>query len=283
MKATKSCRIIIENRKQGLTKTEKRLADYILENMSDVLGFTVTELAEKSGTSDATVVRFCKNIGFKGYQDFKICAAVDTLPPNRHLSPNFNSSDDAAMVCQKVFTSEIDVLNETLMMLDIPALEQTAKAMAQAEKIAFFGSGGSNLVATDAQHKLLKIGHQVLVHGDADSQAMCASILGEKDLAFGISHSGSNRQTVHCLKLAKENGAFTVGLTTQGKNPLSKAADIVLYTSTKETVFRSESVTARIAQLAMLDSLIAMIALCDYDKSYKAIQMTRNATSEGKY
>ena len=279
----KSCRVMIQSKHSSLTRSEKAVANFVLENISDVLSCTVTELADKVGTSEASVVRFCKSVGFKGYQDFKISAAMDILPPGRHLNPSLDPTDDAETVCQKVFSSEVDVLNETLLMLDTKALSEAARKMREAERIAFFGSGGSLMVAMDAQHKLLKIGRQVLLHSDADSQTMCASLLKKGDIAFGISHSGSNQRVIHCLKLASEQKATTIGMTTQGRSPLNKVSDIMLYTSTKETVFKSESVSARIAQLAVIDSLVALIAFSDYKRSYEAIQKTRNATVGGKY
>jgi DNA-binding MurR/RpiR family transcriptional regulator len=112
---------------------------------------------------------------------------------------------------------------------------------------------------------------------------MESSQLQEGDVAIGISHSGTNRNVIECLKNARTNGATTIGLTTYGKSPLLKQCDHVLMTSTKETIFKSESVTARIAQLAVIDSLVAIMSLVDYDKAYDAIQKTRNATADRKF
>ena len=123
------------------------------------------------------------------------------------------------------------------------------------------------MVAHDALHKLLKIGIRCIVEEDADVQAMESALLKKGDVAIGISHSG----------------ATTVGLTTYGKSPMQRLCDYVLMTSTKETVFKSESVTARIAQLAVIDSLVAVISFMDYDTAYAAIQKTRNATSSHKF
>ncbi len=86
-----------------------------------------------------------------------------------------------------------------------------------------------------------------------------------------------------CLRNARENGAVTIGLTTYGKSPMLKQCDYILMTSTKETMFKSESVTARIAQLSVIDSLVAILSFMDYDKAYQAIQRTRNATAGRKY
>ena len=139
------------------------------------------------------------------------------------------------------------------------------------------------MVAHDALHKLLKIGICCIVEEDADVQAMESALLKKGDVAIGISHSGTNKGVLDCLRNAKDNGATTVGLTTYGKSPMQRLCDYVLMTSTKETVFKSESVTARIAQLAVIDSLVAVISFMNYDAAYAAIQKTRNATSSHKF
>lgn len=265
-----------------LTNTEVKVANYVLENYEEVLNCNITELAENAGVSDASVVRFCKSIGYKGYQDFKVNAARDVLPREKHFNPSLEKGDDMETICKKIFTSEVNVLNRTLAGMDMNAFAKVAEQIRNAKKLIFFGSGGSLLVGKDAQHKFMKIGIRAFVYDDMDLQLMVSSLMEEGELAFGISHSGSNYRVMNCLKNAKENGAATVALVSQGKTPLSKLADTVLYSASEETMFRSESVSTRIAQLAMIDALVAIVAFDDYEHSYHAIQRTRKATSENK-
>lgn len=278
-----SCFVKIQNQLKFFTNSERKIAHYVLEHYNQILNYTITELAEKVETSDASVIRFCRSIGYKGYQDFKINMARDIAPADKLLDPELDREDSPGEICEKIFLSEIAVLKDTLALMDMKMLGKAAKAIVGANRIEIFGSGGSALVGMDAQHKLLKVGIKSFVHCDADIQAMSASLLGTKDVAIGISHSGSNRNVVCCMQLAKQQGATTIVMTTQGKSPLLKFADVVLFTATKETAFKSESATARIAQLALVDALVAMVALGDYDKSYHAIQQTRKATSDNKF
>lgn len=278
-----SCMVNIQSKIKLLTGSEKKVADYILENYMRVLNYTVMELAEKADVSDATVVRFCRSVGYKGFQDLKIKLAQDAIVPYKHLNNSLEEEDTPEQIVSKVVRSEIETLEETLHILDVQELESAAKAIKNAKRVVFFGAGGSAMVAHDALHKLLKIGIRCIVEEDADIQAMESALLEEGDVAIGISHSGTNKGVLDCLRNAKANGAITIGLTTYGKSPLQRMCDHVLMTSTKETVFKSESVTARIAQLAVIDSLVAVISFMDYDSSYNAIQKTRNATSSHKY
>lgn len=266
-----------------LTSTETKVAKYVLAHYDEVCGCTVTELADGAGTSEATIVRFCKNIGYKGFQEFKISVARDTIPEPKHLNASFEVGDSTEVICRKIFDSHAAALNETLAVLDMDMLERAADVIRPGGRIVIFGSGGSNMVALDAQHKFLKVGIQAHVAQDADVQAMMTSLLKKDDVAFGISHSGSNQRVVHCMKLARQQGATTIALTTQGKSPLLRYADIILFSATKETAFKSESVSARIAQLAIIDSLLAAVAFKNYAVSFGAVQKTRKATSVGKF
>ncbi len=266
-----------------LTKQEKKIVEFMKNSGDSFLNDTITEFSEKAGVSDATMVRFCKHLGYKGYQDFKVHAAREMLPQERQFNPALNREDDSAQVCSKVFNSELSVLSRTLLEINIKELEQIADALKQASRIIIFGTGGSLNVAKDALHKFMKIGLMVYVYEDIDLQMMAASLMKEGDVALVISHSGSNLRTMKCMDLAKEGGAYAVALTGLGKNPISKAADITVHIAAEKTIYQSESVSTRIAQLAVLDTLVGLIAIRDYDRSNEAALATRRATSHGKF
>lgn len=278
-----SCLANVQSKLKSLTNTEKKVADFILNNYRATLNYTVTELAEHAEVSDATVVRFCRSVGYKGYQDLKINLARDTIAPYKHLNTELEEADTPAQITEKMIRSEIRVLEETINLLDMKEMELAAKAIKEANRVYLFGTGGSIIVAQDAMHKLLKIGVQCVVQMDTDIQAMESALMRKGDVAIGISHSGTNRNVIDCLKNARANGATTIGLTTYGKSPIQKCCDYLLMTSTQETVFKSESLTARIAQLSVIDSLTAIVSFMDYNKAYEAIQKTRNATAERKF
>lgn len=274
----------IEAKIDSFTKSERKIAEYILENHSDILHATITELAERIETSDASVARFCKTLGCKGYQDFKIRLAKEILPKYKHLNIEIEKSDTPEIICQKIFNNEIETLQETLEMLDVDLLTRAAEKIRSAGKIEIFGSGGSLIIGQDIQHKFLKIGIRCSVISDVDMQLMAASLLTKNDVVIGISHSGSTKSILNCLTLAEKNGAFVILLTATPKSPMSRLANIVIPVSCKETLFKSESNAARIAELIIMDSLLAiLVANNDYKKYYKQIQETRNATSENKF
>ncbi|MDQ0152841.1 DNA-binding MurR/RpiR family transcriptional regulator [Moryella indoligenes] len=277
------CREIIMGRLPQLTSKETRLAQYILTHYEEVLYYNVSELAKNANVSDATVVRFCKSVGYRGFTDFKMNAARDLVPVEKQFDPILEKGDNVETVCRKVFTSEINVLNRTLLGLDLEIMKRVAEKIYRAKRLAFFATGGSHVVAKDAQHKFLKIGMTAIAHDDIDLQLMSSALLTRGDVAVCISFSGSNYHVVNCMKAAKKNGAYCIGIISQVKSPLGRLVNDVLCSAYDETIFQSESISTRIAQLAIIDAIVNNVAFYDYEKFNQMIGRTREATSESKY
>lgn len=280
---TGSCKERIRAKMSQLTETEKKIGGYVLQNYDTVLQCNVSDLAGKSGVSDASVVRFCRSIGYRGFQDFKMNLARDILPPDRQLNPILGRNDTTEEVCRKIFLSEEIVLNRTLLGMNMKDVHTLAEKISEARKVVFFGTGGSQAVCADAHHKFLKVGVDTIAEPDIDMQLMESALMNDQDVGICISFSGSNTNVQECIKNAKSSGAFTAGIISQGKSPLSKLVDVAMFSAYEETIFQSESVSTRIAQLAILDCLVSAVAIMNYDQSYESILNTREATSIGKY
>ena len=159
---------------------------------------------------------------------------------------------------------------------------QVGHILSQASRIVFAGTGASMLVCQDAHHKFLQIGIHVSAAEDKDIQLMEAALLRPGDVLFTVSHSGNNLHVLHAAELGKSCGATVVGLTQVGKNNLAQIADYTITTVSEETIFRSEAASTRLAQLAVIDSLIAIVAFQDYDQAYQSIYKIRTATMVNK-
>ena len=241
---------------QNATVAERKIALYIRENMDKALHCTLLELAEQIGVSDASVVRFCKSIGYKGFQEFKICAAMELIPSGQQYHPKLQKDDDPGQICQKIFSTEINALQRTLQALDMDVIAQVGRVLSHAARISFAGTGASMMVCKDAHHKFLQVGIHVSAAEDKDVQLMEAALLHPGDVLFAVSHSGNNR--------------------------LAQIADYTITTISEETIFRSEAASTRLAQLAVIDSLIAITAFQDYDQAYQSIYKIRTATMDNK-
>lgn len=267
----------IKERKDTLRESEKKAADYILTRWQEVLHLPITELAERIGVSEATIVRMCKKLGLRGFQELKITLAAEKVQPIKTVHQAVQDGDDLETILKKVFLANIRAIEATLNILSVQELAKAIEVILSARQLQIYGVGGSGPVALDAQHKFMKTGIPTVAYIDSHMMAMAASILEPNDVVIGISASGSSRDIVDALTLAKERGAITIGITHYAKTPMDRVLDIKLAVSSEETFYRTESTSARIAQLSIIDTLFIGVALRRFDKTIENLKLTREA------
>lgn len=276
-KTTLNIKVIYEN----LGKAEKRVADWIMANPGDILPLSIVELAEKCDSSEATIVRFAKKLGFSGYQELKISLAQENR--STIVNANMSASDGAFDIYEKVCNDIYCSLERTKKVLDKEALEKTSQAIRNAGKIIILGLGNSAAIAMDASHKLLRAGYNAVAYTDNHMQVIAASHLNPDDVAIGISHSGSSKDVIEALQIAKDHGAVTVCITNKGKSPIQKHSDFVLHTESDETQYNILALNSRIAQLSIVDALYYHIVYQQSEKSLNSIRDTEISLKTKKY
>ncbi|MBP3039608.1 MurR/RpiR family transcriptional regulator [Bacillaceae bacterium Marseille-Q3522] len=263
-----------------LSEKEKKIADYILGDPEKIIHSTINEVSADLNVADATVFRFCKRIGFKGYQAMKIALASEIITPIQQIHEDISENDDEKTVAEKVFKSNIRTLENTLHIIDGTAMKKAVEMLLQAENVEIYGTGGSSVIAMDAFHKLVRTGIKAFSFIDSHFQLMSASQLNEKAVAVIISHSGSNKDTINIFKTAKENGAKTIGITGFPKSVIGQNTDVALYTSADETEYRSEALSSRIAQLSLIDALYVNIMIANKEKAKYSLEKVREAIAK---
>ena len=251
----------IEELLPSLSKSEQSVGAYIVQHPDEVINLSVAALAENAKVSEPTVVRACRRLGFTGYQDLKVTLAQSIVTPMQSVHEQVTAGDDMQTLASKVFGSATHTLEFTYDTLNAADLEAAAKLLMSARRILIFGAGASGAIVSDAQHKLLRLGLNANAYTDPHLQAMTASYATADDVIFAISHSGSSRIVVDNVQLAKNNGAHVISLTNIGRSPLSKLADICLYTASRETKYRILAVSSRIAELTIIDCIYTYIAI----------------------
>ena len=260
----------IENFIPNLSKSEAVVAGYIVENPEQVVYLSVAALADICGVSDPTVVRMCQKLGFSGYQSLKLAMAAAVVSPSQTVHEAVTAQDDMQAVAEKVFQSAVYALQFTRDTLDVNAMNHAAQALLSARKIVIFGMGASGPIAADLHHKLLRLGMDAAVYTDAHLQAIACSYLTEQDVVFAVSHSGSSKSIVDSAGIAKKHKATVITLTSSGKSPLSKLADISLTTLSSETKYRVVAISSRAAALTIVDSIYTYMAMrCEDAMSLK--------------
>jgi len=263
----------------NLPPTAGRIADFITANASDVVHMSVTEVAERSGSSEGSVISLCQQLGARGFQQVKIAIARDLVQPVQFIHEDLEPDDDLATVVEKIFRSDLQALHDTQKALDLGQLSRAVAAIRKASRVEVFGIGSAATIAEDANYRLLRIGINSRATVDSHVQAITAALATPDVAVLTISHSGSTIETLTATRLAKEAGATTIVVTNFGKSPILSHADIVLNTLARETQFRTEAMTSRIAQLAIIDALIAALALADYDRAVATIERTFDVLS----
>ncbi|WP_404452265.1 MurR/RpiR family transcriptional regulator [Virgibacillus necropolis] len=258
---------------------EKKIADYILHNPQNIIHHTINQVADELNVAESTVFRFCKRIGFKGYQAFKIALAAEIVTPMNDIHEKISEGDNIGTVSEKVFRSNIKTLEDTMHIIDGKIFERAVEMILEAERVEFFGNGGSALVALDAYHKFIRSGLQVSSNLESHMQRMSASQLTDKDVAVLISHSGSTKDLLDVLQTLKGKGVKTISITNFAKSPLTKEVELSLYTVAEEIDYRSEAMSSRIAQLSIIDALYTNVMIAKKEKGREALQNMREAMS----
>jgi RpiR family carbohydrate utilization transcriptional regulator len=277
------CFIRIQGTYSSLRTAEQRVADFILKHAEELIYLTVTELAERTQTSESTVVRLCQKIGYKGYQEFKIMLARDLVGPTETVYEQIGASDALPSLKAKVFQANAQALKDTIEVLSDEDLGRAVEAIARARRVEIYGIGGSAPLALDAYHKFMKLGICAVALNDSDLMAMSSSLLGVGDVALGISHTGASRDVCDAMENAQNAGATTICITHRATSPITKVSNVKLFTAAKETVFGSDAMSSRIAQLSIIDVLYAAVANQDYDRALTRIQTTREASASKRY
>ncbi len=262
-------------------KTEKKIADWIFENPGKIISLSIVELAELCECGEATIVRFAKKLGLNGFQELKFSLASESggSPASTHITAQDSAFEIYQKVCNDIYLS----LEKTKSSLKGKLLGEAAEKICKANKIVIFGLGNSSAIALDASHKLMRAGLNAIAYTDNHMQVIAASHLKENDIAIGISHSGSSKDIVEALKVAKEHSATTIAITNSGKSPILKQSDIVLATSSQETQYNILALNSRIAQLAIIDTLYFYIVYNRSGDTLESIQETEHSLLTKKY
>ncbi len=266
-----------------LRKSEMKVADYVLRKAEEVIHFSVSQLAEQAKVSDPTVIRFCRALGFKGFQDFKIHLAQNVIPAVRTIHESMNEKEEAPELIRKVFDANQEAIRSTFGTLDFSVVQKAIDELCTAEKIIFHGLAGSAAVAMDAHHKFFRIGIPCEWYSDPHMAIMAAAMMKPGQVFVAISHSGATYDVIASVQAAKNAGAATIGIVSYAKSPLSKVAKHTLLVGSSETGYRFEPMASRIAQLCVIDVLSVGVSLLRSEEVISNLNKSRNAIANKRY
>ena len=265
-----------------MRNSEKKVAKCVLADPGAVITSSITEIADKSGTSEPTVIRFCRKLGLGGYMELRLNLARD-LPSSEYIFKNISDSDPLAVITGKVLNAHQEAISNTLKKLNLDDLENAVKALRTARRIEFYGFGGSAIVARDAFHKFFRLGIPCAAHDDSHMQVMSASLLSAQDVVVVISHTGATKDIIESAAIARKTGARTIGIIGSDDSPLQKCCDITLSVHSQEAALLLAPMTSRLVQLAIVDVLFVAVAMNDYAATKERLDLVKRSLLDKRY
>jgi DNA-binding MurR/RpiR family transcriptional regulator len=266
----------------ALPPAERRVAEGILAQPAEIVFLSISDLATRASTSEATVVRLCQRAGFAGYPEMRLAMATQVgrsaaTRPARITGTDIAPDDPLSDIVAKVGSSDSAAISDTVEQLDLHVLEQVAAAIAAARRVEIYGIGASGLVALDLEHKLRRIGLPAAASVDGHLALTSAAVLTPDDLVIGLSHSGETLDVIDPVAQARARGATAVAITNYPRSSLAKMADHVLTTAAQESLFRAGAMASRAAQLTVVDCIYLAVAQRDHEAVVLALDRTSAA------
>ncbi len=241
-----------------LTATERKAADYLMGHLSQAQFLSISELAEACGVAEATISRFCRRLGYGGYSAFKLAIAKSLAPAPHPLGEargEVGPEDSVLVMGEKLLHTNTSVMSQTLGLLNPETLGRAADLLCGARQVYCMGQGGSMILAMEAAHLFSTCWpHYHAVQG-SHIQAITAALLGEEDVLLFFSYSGSTRDILDLMQVARERRCKIILVTRFPKSPGAALADVVLQCGSDEGPLQMGTVPARISQLFLVDIL----------------------------
>lgn len=270
----------IRARLPTLQPAMRRVGEFITRSPARAARLTISALAREVDTSETTVIRFCKELGLRGYAELRLALATELggrtsadvlFEEERDIS----AGDDVSTAIERIAHSDFRSVSDTIKALPLAELTLLAKKISVAPRIETYGVGASGMAALDLQQKLHRIGKTCFAYTDPHFSYSSSSLLQREDVAIAFSNSGVTMETVLWLRLAQEAGATTIAVTNTPGSDITRHADHVLHTVALETDFRAGATGSRLAQLTFVDCIFIGVAQESFEESIAALELTR--------
>ena len=259
------------------TKTDKKIADYVLKNCGNVALMSVNELGEKSDTSASAVIRFIKKLNYINANEFRADLSKSAANmPKEKLSLIINSDDSMETMMNKIGNIISESASKTLNLNKESSFEQGINKLVEADCVYIFGIGASGIVASDFYHKLARINKKTFYIADSNMQVAVSVHTRSCDAVIAFSCSGATREVNLAVEQAKYNNTFCIAVTSTLPSPLSKISDLVLRFPARESELRIGAIYSRYAQFAIADILFMGVAQNKFDEMEQSLIKTRS-------
>lgn len=267
----------IKTYQSQMPATMAKIAAVLIDDPKAPLNLSITELADRAGTSAASVTRFCRMIGYSGYSPLRVGIAEDVGRGGAQaawiadIGRSFGPDDPPDDIQRTLLNTHVRSLQTTAGLLDLPTAVRVAEAIAKSPHVDVYGVGGSALTALEIEARLYRIGINVHPWAEVHNGLTSAAILDRKCVAIGISNTGRTDETIQMLTVAKASGARTVAITGNPDSPLARLADDVLIAASPDGYLQPADLSARHCQLFVVDLLYLLVAQSNFDRTTRLL------------
>lgn len=275
----------IKTYQSQMPATMAKIAAVLIKDPRAPLNLSITDLAERAGTSPATVTRFCRMIGYSGYSPLRVAIAEDVGRGSGEaawiadIGRSFGPQDPPDEIRRVLLNTHVQSLQATAGLLDLPTALRVAKAITRSRHVDVYGVGGSGLTALEVEARLYRVGVNVHTWAEVHNGLTSAAILDKDCVAMGISNTGRTDETIQMLNVAKSAGAYTVAITGNPESPLARVADDVLIAASPDGYLQPADLSARHSQLFVVDLLYLLIAQSNFDRTTRLLAASAAAVA----
>ena len=241
--------------------SEKKIANCIMERKREVVDMTVAELAQASGASDASVSRFCRRCGFKGFHQLKMTLARELSEESQASVGNDISRRDIGQSLQNILANKTEEIRQTVAMMDPENLDRILDIIQKARMVQLVAVGNTIPVALDAAFKFNQLGIPAATGTILETQTAYAFNLGKKDVIIAISNSGVSRRLIRILEGASGNGVTVISVTNNPESPVAKLSDYHITTATREKLLREDFLFSRVPATMVIEILYLLLSV----------------------
>lgn len=275
--------ISIQDRLKSFSKTELKLANYILDRPEKVINMSIKELSEEAGVSSASIVRFCKYIGVDGYSNLKIQLSYNISSIKDKSYSEIEKGEDADLIINKLELRLNHAINGTKKLINHKTLKEIINLLYNAKQIQVFGIGASSLVASDIYQKFIRLGLSIIYNTDYHLAVTSLSVSKPDTIFIGISHSGKTNEIIKLLNIAKNRGLKSIAITSEESSQVGQTADYIILTEkTGESTIRTAATISLITQLFIVDIIFFNYLSKYYDETVDNIKISKQMLNEIK-
>lgn len=269
----------IQDAYPSLTQSERNIADYFGSHEGEVISQSAKELAEKIGTSAATIVRFARTLGYSGLPALKMDLAIDEKKSVPDLTQELEQGESISRLVQMTYSHRMKNLESVRALADDAAVDTVCGKILSAHCVYLAGLAGSGLVCEDFCQKLNRIGIPAVFSTDSHVQLFSLAGIQPGDVLLAVSYSGESEAVLECATVAKEKGAFVAGISRLGKTQLSRIADQMFYLPVHEKTLRAGAIASRDASLFVTDLIYLTLVSRNLERAKRLLSETNSWTN----